>query len=137
MRSDKFGSQLDRKSKTWFFIFLNTYVSWIERDKVLEVKAVKWPLSRSIQETNIEESEKPGFTFSIMLRINCKIFRVISWSNLTHPYFIHHPMTILVFCRVRTIKFLLELKECLLIMRDKPSLNRNLTSASLYLFDKP
>ena len=32
-------------------------------------------------------------------------------------------------------KFLLELKESLLI-RDKPSLNRNIRSASLYLFDK-
>ena len=32
--------------------------------------------------------------------------------------------------------FLLELKESLLIMRDKPSLNRNITSAPLYLFDK-
>ena len=33
-------------------------------------------------------------------------------------------------------KFLLELKESLLIMRDKPSLNRNITSAPLHLFDK-
>ena len=33
-------------------------------------------------------------------------------------------------------KFLLELKERLLILRDKPSLNRNITSAPLYLFDK-
>ena len=33
-------------------------------------------------------------------------------------------------------KFLLELKESLLIMRDKPSLNRSITSAPLYLFDK-
>ena len=33
-------------------------------------------------------------------------------------------------------KFLLELKESLLIMRDKPSLNRKNRSASLYLFDK-
>ena len=32
--------------------------------------------------------------------------------------------------------FLLELKESLLIMRDEPSLNRNITSATLYLFDK-
>ena len=32
--------------------------------------------------------------------------------------------------------FLLELKESLLIMRDKPSLNRNITSAPLYLFDR-
>ena len=35
MRSDKFGSQLDWKSKTWFFTFRNVYVSWIERDKIL------------------------------------------------------------------------------------------------------
>ena len=33
-------------------------------------------------------------------------------------------------------KFLLELKESLLIMRDKPSLNRNITLAPLYLFDR-
>ena len=33
-------------------------------------------------------------------------------------------------------KFLLELKESLLIMRDKPSLNRNITSTPLYLFGK-
>ena len=33
-------------------------------------------------------------------------------------------------------KFLLELKESLLIMRDKPSLNRNIRFAPLYLFDK-
>ena len=33
-------------------------------------------------------------------------------------------------------KFMLELKESLLIMRDKTSLNRNIRSAPLYLFDK-
>ena len=33
-------------------------------------------------------------------------------------------------------RFLLELKESVLIMRDKPSLNRNIKSAPLYLFDK-
>ena len=33
-------------------------------------------------------------------------------------------------------KFLLELKERLLVMRDKPSSNRNITSAPLYLFDR-
>ena len=32
--------------------------------------------------------------------------------------------------------FLLEIKESLLLMRDKPSLNRNISSAPLYLFDK-
>ena len=33
-------------------------------------------------------------------------------------------------------KFLLELNESVLIMRDKPSLNKNIRSAPLYLFDK-
>ena len=33
-------------------------------------------------------------------------------------------------------KFLLEMKESLLIIRDKPSLTRNITSAPLYLFDR-
>ena len=28
-------SQLDRKSKTWFFTFLNVYVFWIEQGKIL------------------------------------------------------------------------------------------------------
>ena len=32
--------------------------------------------------------------------------------------------------------FLFEIKECPLIMRDKPSLNRNINFAPLYLFDK-
>ena len=31
---------------------------------------------------------------------------------------------------------LLEIKESLLIVRDKPSLNRNISSALLYLFNK-
>ena len=33
-------------------------------------------------------------------------------------------------------RLLLELKEIPLIMRDKPSLNRNITSVTLYLFDR-
>ena len=32
--------------------------------------------------------------------------------------------------------FLIELKESLLIMKDKPSLNRNIASGSLSLFDR-
>ena len=35
MISDKFGSQIEVKSKTSIFTFLNVYVSWIERDKIL------------------------------------------------------------------------------------------------------
>ena len=33
-------------------------------------------------------------------------------------------------------KFMLELKESLLVMTDKPTLNRNIRSAPLYLFGK-
>ena len=33
--------------------------------------------------------------------------------------------------------FILAVKENLLVMRNKPSLNRNITSAPLYLLDKP
>ena len=35
MRSRKLGSQLEGKTKTWFFTFLNVYVSWIEWYKTL------------------------------------------------------------------------------------------------------
>ena len=35
MKSEKFGSQLEWKSETWFFTFLHVYVSWIEQDKIL------------------------------------------------------------------------------------------------------
>ena len=36
MRLNKFGSQLDRKSKNcFFFTFLNVYVSRIKRNKIL------------------------------------------------------------------------------------------------------
>ena len=47
----------------------------------------------------------------------------------------------LLFCSHSSIltcknkRFLLELKESLLVMRDLSSLNREITSASLYLFD--
>ena len=35
-----------------------------------------------------------------------------------------------------TNKFLLEIKESLLIKRDKPIINKNISSAPLFLFDK-
>ena len=35
-------SQLNRKSKTWFFIFLNVYISWIERDKIQVFCRPEW-----------------------------------------------------------------------------------------------
>ena len=44
-------SQLDRKSKTWFFIFLNVYVSWIEWDKIL-MSQLSPPKSRYFADQN-------------------------------------------------------------------------------------
>ena len=41
-----------------------------------------------------------------------------------------------LFCNHSASMTILELKESLLIMRDKTSLNRNITSVPLYLFDK-
>ena len=43
-RPEKFGSQLDGKNKTWFFTFLNMYVTWIRRDKNSDLTAYtsKW-----------------------------------------------------------------------------------------------
>ena len=77
-------------------------------------------------------------------RLNVRIDEHISISPLTKKQVkpknfatIQHPMTILVFLRYENKKILLELKESLLIMRDKPSLNRNITLAPLYLFDRP
>ena len=50
-RSDKFGYQLDWKSKTWFFTFLTAYVSWIEWDKILISQL--WPSKfRELAEQN-------------------------------------------------------------------------------------
>ena len=51
MRLDKFGSQLDRKSTTWFFNFLNVYVSWIEWDKTL-ISQLSPPKSRYFADQN-------------------------------------------------------------------------------------
>ena len=43
LKSDKFGSQLDKKNKTWFLTFPNVYVSWIKRQNSdLTVYTSKW-----------------------------------------------------------------------------------------------
>ena len=42
MRSDKFGSQLDRKSKICFFTFINVYVPWIEKILISQITPPKF-----------------------------------------------------------------------------------------------
>ena len=80
-------------------------------------------------------------------RLNVRIWEHIGTSTLTkkqgkpknssvanHLLFCNHSaLTILM---RQNKRFLLELKDSLLIMRDKPSLNRNITSAPLYIFDR-
>ena len=59
-------------------------------------------------------------------------------SVANHLLFCNHPASSegfsILTCENKNL--LLELKENMLIMRDKPSLNRNNTLAPLYLFDK-
>ena len=53
---------------------------------------------------------------------------LLNWNN--NPYF---EFTILT---NENDKFILEIKESLLIKRDRPILNKNIPSAKLFLFDK-
>ena len=59
-------------------------------------------------------------------------------SVADHLPFRNHSASYDNFCNLtrENKKFLLELNESLLIMRDKPSLNRNITLAPLYLFGR-
>ena len=68
MRSDKFGSQLDRKSKTWFFTLLNVYVSWIERDKIL-ISQLSLQKNSGILKTRMDQRGDP-------MKINFDIFQI-------------------------------------------------------------
>ena len=72
MRSDKFGSQLNRKSKTWFFTFLNVYVSWIERDKILILQLTP-PKLRYFEGQN-ERKEDP-------MKTNFGNFQIQKWIS--------------------------------------------------------
>ena len=59
-------------------------------------------------------------------------------SVADHLPFRNHSASYDNFCNLtrENKKILLELNESLLIMRDKPSLNRNITSVPLYLFGR-
>ena len=57
------------------------------------------------------------------------------WDHLVHCNFLPSFGNFSVLAHENS-KYLLEIKESLLIMRDKASLNGNINSAPLYLFDK-
>ena len=72
MRSSKLGSQLDRKSKTWFFTFLYVYVSWIERDKTL-ISEPSPPKFRYFADQNGRKTDP--------LKMNFDNFQVRKWIS--------------------------------------------------------
>ena len=74
MRSDKFGSQLDRKSKTWFFTFLNVYVSWIDRDKIL-ISQLSPPKFRYFADQNGPKGDP--------MKTNFEFFQIQKWISKT------------------------------------------------------
>ena len=71
------------------FFHLKTFILWghllvhstLQNTWILEVKAVRFCRVRFRKHT-LQENEKPGFTSSIELTINSKMFRVISWSKV-------------------------------------------------------
>ena len=74
---ENFGihSQLDRKSKTWIFTFLNVYVCWIERDKIL-ISQLSPPKFRYFADQN-------GRTKVGSHEMNFNNFRIQKWISKT------------------------------------------------------
>ena len=74
--SENFGiySKLDRKSKHCSCIFLNVYVSWIERDKILISQLS--PLNSGILQTKMGQRGYP-------MKMNFDKFQIQKWVSLT------------------------------------------------------
>ena len=68
---ENFGiySQLNRKSKTWFFTFLNVYVCWIEREKIL-ISQLSPPKFRYFADQNGRTPWKWNLTLQIQKRVS-------------------------------------------------------------------
>ena len=72
MRSDKFGSQLEKKKKTCFFTFVNVYVFWMEQEKIL-ISQLTPPKFRYLADQNgrKEDPMKMNFgNFQIQKRVS-------------------------------------------------------------------
>ena len=68
-------SQLDRKSKTWFFTFLCVYVCWIKRDKIL-ISQLSPPKFRYFADQN-------GRTKVGLMKMNFDNFQIQKWRSQT------------------------------------------------------
>ena len=81
MRSEKFGSELYRKSNIWFFTFLNVYVSWIKRDKIL-ISQLSPPIFRYFV-TRMDQRQEPMKikfeNFQIQKRLSQTLWSLL-WS---------------------------------------------------------
>ena len=71
LRSDKFGSQLDRKIKTWFFNFLDVYLLWIERNKFWF-----YLQNSGILHTKMDQRRDP-------MKMNLDNFQIQQWLSQT------------------------------------------------------
>ena len=68
-------SQLDRKSKTWFFTFLCVYVCWIKRDKIL-ISQLSPPKFRYFADQNGRTKVGP-------MKMNFDNFQIQKWRSQT------------------------------------------------------
>ena len=66
--------QLDRETKTWFFIFLNVYVSWIQRDKIL-ISQLSPPKNRYFADQNGPKGDP--------MKMNFDNFQMQKWGSWT------------------------------------------------------
>ena len=103
------------------YLFLVSFISWM--CSTLECKNwwTSWYITICTSPL-IKKQVKPKYNFKADHLLFCNY--LASYDNFS----------ILTF---ENKKFIVEQKESLLIMRDKPSLNRNITEAPLYLFDRP
>ena len=67
-------SQINRRSKTCFFIFLNVYLSWIERDKIL-ISQLSPPTFTYFADHNEPKGEP--------MKMNFDNFQMQKWVSLT------------------------------------------------------
>ena len=82
MRSEKIGFQLNWKSKTWIFTFLNVYVSWIERGRTLISQPTRMDQRGNPKKMNFDIFEKQKWISQLQLKTYIK-----KWGQLTSFFF--------------------------------------------------
>ena len=88
----------------------------------------------SIRHLNIRSGEDIGVSRLTRKKVE-SLNNGAACNNLFHCDFLSYSRNFIILAH-ESKKYLLEIKESLLIIRDKPSLNRNINSEALYLLDK-